>query len=114
MSIFVNGVGGLRWIRSKHCSRQRVPWGRGATHLEALFILLLLLVNNAQSEKDFVRLVKVLVHAQHAGKGLFGVLERPISVVENADAVPELWVLQLVHVSMQSRGLKSTTFGLGR
>lgn len=66
-----------------------------STHLEALFVFLLLLVDYAQTEKDLVGLVKVLVHAQDARKGFLGVFERAITVVQDADTVPKFRVLKL-------------------
>jgi hypothetical protein len=34
-----------------------------------------------------------LIHPKNAREGLFGVLERAIAIVENADAVPKLCIL---------------------
>jgi hypothetical protein len=68
-----------------------------STHLETLLVFLLLFVDNAEAEKDFVGLVEILIHTQDARKGFFGVLERAITVIENSDAVPQLRVLKLLN-----------------
>lgn len=78
---------------------------------ERLFIFSLLFVDDAETEKDFVRLVEVLsvvvsktcqktrrgkftfVHAKDRGEGLLGVIEGAVSVIEDANAIPEFWVL---------------------
>lgn len=66
-----------------------------STHLEALLVFLLLLVDYAETEKDLVGLVKVLVHAQDTRKCFLGMFKRPITVVQDADAVPKFRVLKL-------------------
>jgi hypothetical protein len=61
--------------------------------LEGFIVSLELLVNDAEPEIDFIGLFKVLIHPKNAREGLFGVLERAIAIVENADAVPKLCIL---------------------
>ena len=63
------------------------------TNVQALPKAGLLLVYNAQSKVDFVRLFKVWFHAHHLREGLFGMLEGAISIVENANAIPEFRLL---------------------
>lgn len=66
--------------------------------LEGLLELALELVYDAESEVDLVGLVEVGVHFQDPHKGLLGVLQRAVSVVEDADAVPQLWHRQVLEV----------------
>ena len=69
-----------------------------ATYVQALVELLLLLVYYAEAEVYFVGLLEVGLHAHNLGKGLFGVFKRAIAVVQDANAIPELWFLQLVSI----------------
>ena len=55
--------------------------------------LVLLLVDDAEAEVDFVGLVEVGSDLDDAGESLLGVLEAAVSVVEDTDAVPELRIL---------------------
>jgi len=59
----------------------------------------LLLVNDAQSKVDFVRFFEVRRHAHDLRKGFFGVFEGAISIVEDANAVPQLRFLSDSNVS---------------
>ena len=61
---------------------------------------MLLLVDDAEAEKDLVCLVKVLVHLEHRRERLLGIVEGAIAVVEDADAVPELRVLLRIPTSV--------------
>ena len=54
-----------------------------------------MLVDNAESEVDLICLLKVRLHAHDLGEGFFGVLQRPIPVVENAYAVPQFGFLEM-------------------
>jgi hypothetical protein len=54
---------------------------------------LLLFVYYAKAEVDLVGLFEVGLHAHDLGKGLLGMLKRSITVVENANAVPEFGLL---------------------
>jgi hypothetical protein len=65
---------------------------------EGVFVFALLFVDDAETEEYLVRLVKVkvivaLVHPEHRREGFFGVVERAVPIIENADAVPQLWIL---------------------
>lgn len=62
-------------------------------YLETLRVLLLLLVYYAQSKVNLIGLFEVWFHAHDLGKGLFGVLEGAVTIVENANAVPQFWLL---------------------
>lgn len=66
----------------------------GRAYLETLLVLGLLLVNDAETEINLVGLFKVGLHAHDLGKGLLGQLEGAISIVEDADAVPQLGILK--------------------
>lgn len=61
--------------------------------MQTLLVLYLLLVDDAEPEVDFVGLVKVWIHADDGAKGLFRVFVAAVSVVQNANAVPKLWLL---------------------
>jgi len=61
--------------------------------VQALVELLLLLVDYAKAEVDFVGFFEARLHAHDLREGFFGVLKRPIAVVEDTNAVPELWFL---------------------
>jgi hypothetical protein len=64
-----------------------------SAYLKTLLVLLLLLVNYTEPEVDLVRLFEVRLHAHYLRKGLFGVLKRPVSIVEDADAIPKFGFL---------------------
>ena len=68
-------------------------WNIASAHLKTLGKLLLLLVDDAQPEVNFVGFLKVGLHSHDLGEGLLGMLERPIAIVENTDAVPQLGLL---------------------
>jgi hypothetical protein len=61
---------------------------REATYVQALIELLLLLVNYAETEVDLVGLLKSWLHAHDLREGLFGVLEGPVAIIQDAYAVP--------------------------
>lgn len=65
----------------------------GSTHLQALSIFLLLLVYDAEAEVDLVCLFKIGLHRHDLGKGLFGMVQRAIAVVQYTDSVPKLRLL---------------------
>lgn len=68
-------------------------------HIEALVILHLLLVDDAESKVDLICLVKARSHAHDLGKGFFGMVQRSVAIVEDANAVPQLRLLHDVVVS---------------
>jgi hypothetical protein len=83
MSSSVSGRGGLVTIYLKHCelldwiSRQR----EANTYVQALVELLLLFINYAQTEINFVGLLEVWLHAHDLRKRLLGVFERSIAII---------------------------------
>lgn len=68
--------------------------GNGVTNLQGLIVLLLLFVDYAEPEVYFVGLVEVRLHVHDVGKRVFGMVERSISVIQDADAVPEAGFLR--------------------
>ena len=70
-------------------------WGMGGgdVYLQTEVVLLLLLVNDTQSKVNLADLFKLGIHLGDRGKGFFGVLNRAISIIQYANAVPELGVL---------------------
>lgn len=66
------------------------------TYVKTLLELGLLFVDYTQAKIDFVRLVESRGHAHHLGEGLFGVIERTVAVVEDADTVPKLGLLYTI------------------
>ncbi len=62
--------------------------------LQTRAVLLLLLVNYAEPEVYFVRLLEVGLHLHDLGECLFGVLQRPVAVIQDANAIPELRFLR--------------------
>ena len=80
----------------KHCntvSRSAATAVGRPTYLQALLKLLLLLVYYAEAEVNLVGFLKARVHAHDLGEGFFGVFERAIAIVKDADAIPELGFL---------------------
>ncbi len=63
---------------------------------------LLLLVYYTQPEVDFVCLFKVWRHAHDLRKGFLGVIQGAISVVENADSIPEFGFLPGLELSSKA------------
>jgi hypothetical protein len=68
------------------------------TYVQTLIELLLLLVNYAKTEVYLVSFFKIRLHAHDLRKGLFGMLERAIAIVEDTNTVPELGFLETVSV----------------
>jgi hypothetical protein len=66
---------------------------REETYVQALVELLLLLVNYAETEVDLVGLLEAWLHAHNLREGLFGMLEGPIAIIQDANAVPQLGFL---------------------
>lgn len=59
-----------------------------SAYLKTLLELALLLVNYAQSKINFVGFLEVRLHAHNLRKGLFGMLETAVAIVQNSYAVP--------------------------
>lgn len=64
------------------------------TYLKALAEFLLLLIDDTQPEVYFVSLVEVRLHLHDLGECLFGMLQRPIAIVQYTDAIPQTRLLQ--------------------
>lgn len=60
------------------------------THFETLLKLLLLLVNDTESEVDLVCLLEVGLHAHDLREGFLGVLQRAVAIVQDTNAIPKL------------------------
>lgn len=67
-----------------------------STYLQTLVVFLLLFVYYAKPEIYFVRFLEVWLHVHDLRKGLLGMFERPIAVVEDTNAVPQLWFLKML------------------
>lgn len=107
MSSSVNGRGGSLTMYLKHCDNQHPSCSSTQsilTYLQTGRELLLLLVNDAETEIDLVGLLKARLHAHHLRKRLFGVLERAVAIVQNADTIPELGLLLYVSNHGSPRG----------
>jgi hypothetical protein len=80
----------------KH-SQQGLNSNRGFNmdpYIQTVAELLLLLVNYAQAEVNFVGLFKVRGHTHNLGESLLGMVERTIPIVEDTNSIPEFWLLQ--------------------
>lgn len=102
MSSSVRGRGGSLTIYLKHCGKKEKKWsavrshvdqGQWLTYIKTLTELLLLLVYYAQAEVNLVGLLKLWRHAHNLRKGLFGVVEGSIAIVQDANTVPQLGFL---------------------
>ena len=80
-------------------------------YLQALLELLLLLVDDAESEVNFIGLLEVRLHAHDLGEGFFSVLQRPISVIENAYAIPQFGFLNGSQLVVLATGGFARAFG---
>ena len=63
-------------------------------YLKTLVIFLLLLVDYAQAEVDLVRLLEIRLHLHDLRKCFFGVVQRPVAVIQDADTIPKFRLLQ--------------------
>lgn len=63
-------------------------------YIQTVAELLLLLVNYAQAEVNFVGLFEVRGHTHNLGESLLGMIERTVPVIENPNSIPEFWLLQ--------------------
>lgn len=73
------------------------------SYLETLRVLLLLLVNYAETEINLICLFEVWLHAHDLGESLFCVLERAIAIVEDTNAVPEFGFLVVLAIAKSIR-----------
>lgn len=62
-------------------------------YLETLLISLLLFVDYAEAEVDFVGLLEMGLHRHNLRKGFLGMFEGAVPVVKDADAIPQLGFL---------------------
>jgi hypothetical protein len=65
-------------------------------YLKTLLVLLLLLVNYAETKVDLIGLFEIRLHPHDLRKGLFGMFERPITIVQNSNTIPKLWFLDII------------------
>ena len=91
-------------------------WGTLKDLLEAaktFLVFAALLIDYAQSKKDFIGLVEVqvckesnqsghicpteekhtLVHPEDRGEGFFGMIQGPVAIVKNTDAIPQFGII---------------------
>jgi hypothetical protein len=97
MSSSVRGRGGSVTIYLKHFDQELVkrPYSNFDmdTYLQTLIELLLLLVDYAQSEVDLIGLLEIRRHSHDLREGFFGVVKRTITIIKDADPVPQLGFL---------------------
>lgn len=72
---------------------------RSVTYLEGLVVLLLLLVDYTQPEVYLMGLVEIRLHFHNLRKRIFGVVQGAVSVIQDANAVPEAGFLLFARVS---------------
>lgn len=61
--------------------------------IQTLVELLLLFINYAKTEVDFIGLLERGLHTHHLREGFFGVFQRPVTIVKNAYSIPQLGFL---------------------
>jgi hypothetical protein len=86
-----------------------------STNLKTLLKFLLLFVNYSKSEINFVGFFEVWLHPHDLRKCLLCVLKRAVSVIEDANAVPQFGFL--AGISFKPGGTNKSgqhTFGSGR
>jgi hypothetical protein len=84
-----------------------------STYVQTLVKFLLLFINYAETEVDFIRLLEVGLHAHDLRKRLFGVLEGAIAVIEDTYPVPKLGFLNIISF-VGTRQLLGTEIPLGQ
>lgn len=75
--------------------------------------LLLLLIDYSESEVDLIGLFEIWLHPHDLGECFLGVLKRAISIVQDANAVPQLGLLDLVSSIDMEVDLGDLPLGLG-
>lgn len=115
MSSSVNGRGGLVTMYLKHCGRISQVQGSSSTftYVQTLVEFLLLLVDYAEAEINFVGLLKSWLHAHDLRKRLFGMLEGTIAIVKDTDAIPELGFLCSISMGCCDRQVLKTYLWIG-
>jgi hypothetical protein len=63
------------------------------TYLQTLAELLLLLIDYTEAEVNLIGLLELGSHAHNLRKGFFGMVKGSITIVENANSIPELGFL---------------------
>jgi len=58
------------------------------TYLQTLFVLLLLFVYYAKPEIYFICFLEIWLHVHDLRKGLLGMFERSVAIIEDTNAVP--------------------------
>ena len=83
------------------------------TYLETLPEFLLLFIDDSQTKIDLVGLVKVRLHLHDLRESFFGVLQRPVTVIQNSDAIPKTRLLQISQLirTIKCDGSQLLTFG---
>lgn len=76
---------GFIWLRQQE-----------TTYLERLIVFLLLFVDDAKTEINLVCLIKVRLHFHDLRERVFGMVQRAIAVVEDANAVPQPGFLSFI------------------
>lgn len=58
------------------------------TYFQALIVLLLLLVDDTETEVDLVRFLEIGLHSHDLREGFFGMLQRSVAVIQYPDSIP--------------------------
>src|ERR1700732_4042410 len=91
MLAVVKGSGGVFKMYSKHCCQYDHEGG----YSDRLLEFLLLLVYDSEAEVDFIPLAMIGVNVKNVGECLFSVIEGGISIIQQTDAIPNIWILSL-------------------
>ena len=86
-------------------------------YLERLVVFLLLLVDYSQSEVNLMGLVEIRLHLHDLREGLLRMVQRAVTVIEYANAVPKSRLLMNVNITNEScrmRKWNKLTFGFRR
>ena len=59
-----------------------------------MLVFALLLIDNSETKVDFIALLEFWVHFQNRSEGFFSMLKGTVSVIENANSIPQVGVLQ--------------------
>ena len=87
-------------------------WAR-SSYLKTLAKFGQLLVYYAESEVNLIGFLEIRLHLHHLGESFLGMLEGAVSVVKDADAIPEFRFLFSIRTARA--GLRrSFTFGFDR
>ena len=78
------------------------------SHLQALRIFLLLFVYDAEPKVDLIGFLKVRLHMHYLGERFFGMLQGTISIIKDANTVPQLRLLVFVRWLKNILGNRNT------